>query len=86
MRESVIEGARTTGSAEGGSYGGRVAAATLHRRLFPLIKSLFVEGNPVGIKAAMKIAALDSGELRLPLWEASESTRKMIGDLMAQLR
>ena len=32
MRESVIEGARTTGSAEGGSYGGRVAAATLHRR------------------------------------------------------
>ena len=74
---------KLTQLAASGNY---AEAATLHRRLFPLIKSLFVEGNPVGIKAAMKIAALDSGELRLPLWEASESTRKMIGDLMAQLR
>src|SRR5687767_837862 len=31
-------------------------AAILHRRLFPLIKSLFLDGNPVGIKYAMKIA------------------------------
>jgi 4-hydroxy-tetrahydrodipicolinate synthase len=53
------------------------AAALLHK-LFPLIRSMFLDGNPVGIKYAMKVAGLDSGELRLPLWEASEATKKLI--------
>jgi 4-hydroxy-tetrahydrodipicolinate synthase len=53
-------------------------AADVHRRLFPFIKSLFLDGNPVGIKYAMKLAGLDSGELRLPLWEASDATKKAI--------
>ena len=53
-------------------------AAAIHHRLFPFIKSLFIDGNPVGIKYAMKVAGLDSGELRLPLWEASDATRKVI--------
>jgi 4-hydroxy-tetrahydrodipicolinate synthase len=53
-------------------------AAAIHLRLFQLIRSLFLDGNPVGIKYAMKLAGLDSGELRLPLWEACESTRKTI--------
>ena len=65
--------------------GNYAEAATLHRRLFPLIRSLFLDGNPVGIKHAMKVAGLDSGELRLPLWEASESTKKTIEDLMARM-
>jgi 4-hydroxy-tetrahydrodipicolinate synthase len=54
------------------------AAARIHHELFPLIKSLFLDGNPVGIKHAMKVAGRDSGELRLPLVEASEATRKTI--------
>jgi 4-hydroxy-tetrahydrodipicolinate synthase len=61
-------------------------AAAIHHKLFPLIKSLFVEGNPVGIKYAMKIAGLDSGEMRLPLWEASDATKKMIEGLVAKLK
>src|SRR5687768_8249244 len=56
-------------------------AAALHRRLFPLIKSLFLDGNPVGVKHAMKVAGRDTGELRLPLWEASEATKKTIEKL-----
>jgi 4-hydroxy-tetrahydrodipicolinate synthase len=60
-------------------------AAAIHRRLFPFIKSLFLDGNPVGIKYAMKLAGLDSGELRLPLVEANESTRSAIEQQMAQL-
>src|SRR5687768_3892682 len=51
-------------------------AANVHRRLFPLFKTLFLDGNPVGIKYAMNVAGRDTGELRLPLWEASEATRK----------
>ena len=53
-------------------------AASIHHKLFPFIKSLFLDGNPVGIKYAMKLAGLDSGELRLPLWEASDPTKKVI--------
>jgi len=60
-------------------------AAILHRRLFPLIRSLFLDGNPVGIKCAMQAAGLDGGELRLPLAEASEGTRKTIVELMGKL-
>ena len=53
-------------------------AATIHHKLFPLVKSLFLDGNPAGIKHAMKLAGRDTGELRLPLWEANEATRKAI--------
>jgi 4-hydroxy-tetrahydrodipicolinate synthase len=60
-------------------------AAKVHYMLFPFIKSLFLDGNPVGIKYAMKVAGMDSGELRLPLVEASEPTRKAIETCMAQL-
>ena len=56
-------------------------AAIIHRRLFPLIKSLFLDGNPVGVKHAMKVAGRDTGELRLPLWEASEATKQTIEKL-----
>jgi len=56
-------------------------AAIIHRRLFPLIKSLFLDGNPVGVKYAMKVAGRDTGELRLPLWEASEGTKSTIEKL-----
>lgn len=60
-------------------------AATLLRRLHPLIKSLFADGNPAGIKYAMKAAGLDSGQLRLPLVEPGEATRKQIEANLAKL-
>ena len=60
-------------------------AATVHHRLFSLMRSLFLDGNPVGIKYAMKVAGLDSGELRLPLWEASEATKKVIEQQVQKL-
>src|SRR2546426_448650 len=60
-------------------------AANIHRRLFPFIKTLFLDGNPVGIKYAMKLAGLDTGEMRLPLWEAGEATKKQIEEQMRKL-
>jgi 4-hydroxy-tetrahydrodipicolinate synthase len=60
-------------------------AAAIHHKLFPLIKSLFVDGNPVGIKWAMKVAGKDTGEMRLPLWEASDATKQTIEKLMKKL-
>jgi 4-hydroxy-tetrahydrodipicolinate synthase len=73
---------KLTNLAAAGNY---PEAAILMKRLFPFIKSLFVDGNPVGIKHAMKVAGLDSGQVRLPLWQASESTQRLIEELMAKL-
>jgi 4-hydroxy-tetrahydrodipicolinate synthase len=63
--------------------GNYAEARAIHYQLFPLIKAIFVDGNPVGIKYAMKVAGMESGELRLPLWEASEATKKQIELFMA---
>jgi 4-hydroxy-tetrahydrodipicolinate synthase len=60
-------------------------ARAMHHKLFPFIRSLFLDGNPVGIKYAMKLAGLDSGELRLPLWEASDGTKKTIESLLTTI-
>jgi 4-hydroxy-tetrahydrodipicolinate synthase len=60
-------------------------AAALHVRLFPLMRAMFLDGNPVGIKHAMKFAGMDTGELRLPLWEASDPTKRAIESLMKEL-
>jgi len=57
-------------------------AAAIHHKLFPLIRPLFLDGNPVGIKHALKVVGRDTGELRLPLWEASESTQSLIENLV----
>jgi 4-hydroxy-tetrahydrodipicolinate synthase len=58
-------------------------ARAIHYQMFPLIKALFLDGNPAGIKYAMKVAGMDSGEMRLPLWEASDATKKQIELFMA---
>jgi 4-hydroxy-tetrahydrodipicolinate synthase len=60
-------------------------AAELHRKMFPVMRAMFLDGNPVGIKHAMKVAGLDTGELRLPLWEASDSTKKQIEQCMRDI-
>lgn len=73
---------KLTSLAAAGQFGG---AAKVHYELFGLIKSLFLDGNPVGIKYAMKVAGLDSGELRLPLWEANEATRRAIEQNLTKL-
>src|SRR5205823_5153175 len=43
--------------------GNYAQAKQIHLELFPFIKSLFLDGNPAGIKHAMRIAGLDSGEM-----------------------
>lgn len=50
------------------------AARVIHLRLFELFRSLFIETNPIGIKTAMALLGRDTGELRLPLCEASAAT------------
>ena len=60
-------------------------AAKVHHELFPLIKALFAEGNPAGVKCAMKLLGRDSGEMRQPLAEASEAARVAIEQQLEKL-
>ena len=46
-------------------------AGRLHRELFAINKALFLQANPVPLKAALKLTGFDAGPLRLPLMEAS---------------
>nr|AOR51290.1 dihydrodipicolinate synthase [uncultured bacterium pL] len=51
--------------------------------LFPINKALFLESNPVMIKAAMYIAGLiDTLEYRLPLVAPSAANLKAIEEIM----
>ena len=58
---------------------GRVAdAQSLHRRMLPLARAMFVETNPIPIKTAMNLLGMPAGDLRLPLCEPTEASRKII--------
>lgn len=48
-------------------------ARKIHYDLLPLMISLFKEGNPVGVKACLKILGICEHYVRLPLVEASEN-------------
>ena len=57
-------------------------ARRLHLELMPLFKGLFVETNPVPVKAAMQLMGLDTGELRLPMCELSPAHREKLEQLL----
>lgn len=47
-------------------------AREIHYRLFPLCEALFLETNPIPVKAALHMMGIISGEIRLPLLQLSE--------------
>jgi 4-hydroxy-tetrahydrodipicolinate synthase len=49
-----------------------------HRRLFQLIKALFIETNPVPIKTALALLGKGNGELRLPLVPLEEKNAERL--------
>ena len=57
-------------------------ARELHLKLFPLMKALFVETNPIPVKYAVSKLGYCENELRLPLVKASESTMKAVDEAL----
>ena len=57
-------------------------ARKLQLSLNELVSSLFIEVNPIPVKAAMNLMGLEAGELRLPLVEISEASLKVLADNM----
>ncbi len=58
---------------------GNIAVAReYHLRLFPLIKALFIESNPIPVKAAMNLLGMPAGEPRLPLCPLSKENEAIL--------
>jgi 4-hydroxy-tetrahydrodipicolinate synthase len=53
-------------------------ATAMHRALYPLIKALFVETNPIPVKAAMDMLGMAAGKPRLPLTPLTASGCKAV--------
>ncbi|MGB2824447.1 MAG: 4-hydroxy-tetrahydrodipicolinate synthase [Phycisphaerae bacterium] len=64
--------------------GDAAAARDQHLRLFPLFKAMFVETNPIPIKAAMAMAGMIRNELRLPMASLSEAHRAPLAKLLRE--
>lgn len=62
---------------------GKLAAAQkLHARLYPLFKDLFIESNPVPVKAALAMMGMIQEEYRLPLVRLSAKNRDVLRNTM----
>jgi len=54
------------------------SARRLHLKLFPLIKALFIETNPIPIKTAMNLLGMAAGAPRLPLCSMSRENEMLL--------
>ena len=53
-------------------------------KAYPLIKALFAEVNPIPVKAALNLMGKNVGSLRLPMTEATDSTKALLKDEMTK--
>jgi 4-hydroxy-tetrahydrodipicolinate synthase len=61
-------------------------AAKIHRRLYPIFKTLFIEPNPVPVKVAlMRAGIIASAEVRSPLCDMSAANAKLLEQELAKL-
>ncbi|HEX2855400.1 MAG TPA: 4-hydroxy-tetrahydrodipicolinate synthase [Opitutaceae bacterium] len=61
-------------------------AAKLHRKLYPMFKAIFVEPNPVPIKAGLvRAGIIGSGEVRLPLSEMTSANAQFLEKILVTL-
>jgi 4-hydroxy-tetrahydrodipicolinate synthase len=61
-------------------------AKALHLKLFPLIKALFVETNPIPVKAALGMMGLCLPEPRLPLTPLSAAARPALKKALKEFK
>lgn len=65
--------------------GNFVEGLKLHRRFYSLFKHLFIESNPIPVKAAMAMMGLIEEEYRLPLCPISEKNRAILAETLKAL-
>ncbi len=61
-------------------------AEELHNRLMPLFKGIFVETNPIPIKAALAMKGLIKETYRLPMCEMQAENREQLKKLLTDMK
>jgi 4-hydroxy-tetrahydrodipicolinate synthase len=64
--------------------GDSARAEELDARLAPVVEALFIESNPIPLKAALDELGLRAGPPRLPLVAASEETRARLREVLGR--
>ena len=62
------------------------AAKDLHYELLPLIKAIFIETNPMPIKAAMNFIGMQAGPCRLPLCDLLENNKLLLKKVLNEFQ
>ena len=60
-------------------------AAAMHHKLYKFFKAMFVETNPIPVKAALAIRGLVDEEYRLPLCPPSDKNREFLREILANV-
>ncbi len=63
-----------------------VRARQLHYKLFPLSEGLFIEANPIPVKAALAMMGKIADEIRLPLVAMSGANRDKVKKILVDLK
>ena len=58
----------------------------MHYKHFEIINYLFVDGNPAGVKAVLKMLNIIGDDVRLPLVQVTENTLKNLEKLTSQMK
>jgi len=61
-------------------------ARELHYHVFPLSEGLFIEANPIPVKAALAMMGKIADEIRAPLYPMSGANREKVRKILADLK
>jgi 4-hydroxy-tetrahydrodipicolinate synthase len=61
-------------------------ARELHYRVFPLSEGLFIEANPIPVKAALAMMGKIADEIRAPLYPMAGANREKVRKILADLK
>lgn len=65
--------------------GNYAEAAAMQRKLYKFFKAMFVETNPIPVKAALALRGLVDEEYRLPLCPPSDKNREFLRQILADV-
>ena len=82
---SNIIPAEVSNMAKAALAGDFATALKIHRKYYPLYRDLFIESNPIPIKAAMADLGMISEEYRLPLCEMTATNRDKLRETMRRV-
>ena len=65
--------------------GNYAEAAAMQRKLYKFFKAMFIETNPIPVKAALALRGLIDEEYRLPLCPPSDKNREFLRQILADI-